>query len=399
MEIRNVTEKEFHSAAWLHRYAFAGWSDEEKEDWVTWLKSEQTFGLFDHGKLVSSVVVHDFQQSVRGILKKMGGIAAVASYPEARYKGYIRELMKAIFKDMHSKGFSVSMLGAFKRSFYAKFGYVTANSDPIIRTPAQNLRSAVEKSIDPDWQFERVRAVDAKEEFLSFMAEIAPSRYHGFVLHPTVTDAVWKLINKNAIVVLVKRKGKVEAAARYRIKYVMKYEEADQELVVYEMYWRNLEAHAKLLNFFARHSDQMTHFSFHLPIGVSFEKWIEDADYEVRMWEKGDWMVRVIDVEKAIADLPVEDPGEITLEVNDPLCQWNNGTFNFKEKDGKILVGRSTGKPIGRLTIEGVTALVYGTHSLEEIEFKGWADIQDEEARYILQHWFPPLPIYNTLDF
>jgi predicted acetyltransferase len=397
MEIRKITEAERRTVAGLYRYAFGGWTDEVPEDSAGWTPPDVTFGLFDEGKLISALTVVRFQQSVRSVLKGMGGIAGVASHPEGRRQGRIRELFKAAFLEMRQQSLPVSMLSAFKRSFYGRFGYVTADCSPLVRTSTQNLAPAMKTKSGIDWEFERVRAVDAKEVFLGFVQEIAPSRYHGFVLKPDITERVWKWRNADALVVLVKAKGALQALARYRIRLTPTEDDPIQSIVVREMYWRTLDARDALFSYFARHADQMQTITFYVPFGESFEQWFPDATWEIRLWET--WMVRVVDVEHTLQDLPATPSASLVVQVSDDFCDWNNGTYKLKAETGRIQVKRGGTGPRARFSIEGLSALVYGTLSLEEIEHKGWATIEAPDVRQLLQQWFPAKPIFNAYGF
>ncbi|MGM9886571.1 MAG: enhanced intracellular survival protein Eis [Lactococcus sp.] len=54
---------------------------------------------------------------------KMAGIGYVASYPEFRGNGAIRQLMTKLLHDEYEKGTALSYLAPFSYEFYAKFGY------------------------------------------------------------------------------------------------------------------------------------------------------------------------------------------------------------------------------------------------------------------------------------
>jgi len=398
LEIRKITDGELEETAWLHRYAFGGWSDEKKEDWIAWLKAEDTVGLFDGGKLVSTVVITPFQQSVRGVLKGMGGIAAVASYPEARRKGYVRDLFKTAFADMHERGLPVSMLSAFKRSFYAQFGYVTANTSPLVKTSVKSLRPGLDLKVHDKLSVERVRAVDAKDSFIEFVQEFCPSRYHGFVLKTDISDVYWRLRNKDLVLALVKDKERVQGLARYRIKSVPTEIPGDgeQSMFVHEMYWRNLAARDALLRFFASHVDQMENITFYLPFWELFEHWFPDANWSMRSWQA--WAVRVVDAENALRDLPAQGTGRVVIDIADEFCEWNNGTLRLTAGDGRLGVEHVSTSVDAKFSIEGLSALVYGTIPLEEIEYMGWGEVRGS-SRQILQRWFPVQPIHNAFDF
>lgn len=52
--------------------------------------------------------------------------------------------------------------------------------------------------------------------------------------------------------------------------------------------------------------------------------------------------------------------GAFTAKIIDPLCQWNEGTWQFDSIDGYLQVSKTT-KADCELTIQGFSALVEGT--------------------------------------
>ena len=79
------------------------------------------------------------QQSVRGVLKGMGGISMVCTFPEARMKGYVRSIMQSAFLEMKETGLSVSMLEPFRETFYVRLGYVPAYEKFRLKAPLDGL--------------------------------------------------------------------------------------------------------------------------------------------------------------------------------------------------------------------------------------------------------------------
>ena len=71
----------------------------------------------------------------------------------------------------------------------------------------------------------------------------------------------------------------------------------------------------------------------------------------------------------------------------------------LKADSGKLLINKNAANPDVKLTIEGLSALVYGTLSLNEIEYKGWLKITDLTIKKTLKQWFPPIPIYSAFGY
>lgn len=399
MEIRKITKEEFRSAEKLHQYAYGYWSDQEiKDEDLEFLASHNPFGLFEDGKLKSILTLLKVQQSIRGVMKGMGGISMVGTYPEARAKGYVRALMQTAFLEMKESGLSLSMLEPFRETFYARLGYVSASPKLRLEAPFDGLRIPPKNILEAGWEFERVPGVDAKETYLNFIQDFAPPRYNGFAINPEITDGEWKRRNKNRLFVFVKRRGIIEALARYRIKGFMHFKEKG-EFIVNEMYWESLDAQAALFHFFGKHKDQIKKIKMELPYQTDFHHWFLDLmeNIEIKTWNP--WMVRIIDIKEAITGLPVPGPGELTVKVTDPQCTWNNGTFTIQSSGDLLEIASSKRAPSVEASIEGISALIYGTHSLEALEFYGWLKVSNKYGKQILSEWFPQLPLYNPYSY
>jgi predicted acetyltransferase len=331
------------------------------------------------------------------VLKECGGIAGVATYPEARRMGYVRRLMQAVFKQMYERGQVVSMLDPFKASFYAKFGYVNAVAPYLVEAPLERLLHSQGGATGKGWTVERLRAVDAQEEYLAFLRAVGPAQYHGYLVFKAITAGMWKQRVKDSLVVLVKQKGRIQAASRYRIKGERVKGRWQATLTAIDILWRSRDAREQLFAFFSKHQDQIHQIVFHAPFDPQVEHWFSDTRLKVE--RKTPWMVRIIDARGALENLPSAGDDTITIELADRDCPWNAGVFALQCRSGKLRLKKGSGKPAVKASIEGLTALVYGTQPLEELEFHNQLSIAEESARNALKRWFPPLPLYNVLYF
>jgi predicted acetyltransferase len=381
----------------LYRYAYTEWSDQKvKEEELDEIIAAETLGMFENGRLVSSLRIHSFQQSVRGVLKDCGGIAGVATYPEARRKGYIRKLMHEGFRLMYKQGQSVSMLDPFKQTFYSQFGYVATTAPYIVEAPLETLRYKKSNN-NEGWNYERLRAVDAKERFLGFIRDVGPRQYHGYVIFKAIPDGMWKQRVKDSLVVFITHQGKIQAASRYRIKGERIKGRWQSKITVIEMLWRNREAQDRLFEFFSKHYDQIHNIVFHAPFEVRVEHWFENVRLSVT--RKTPWMVRLIDVTKAVDNLPGGIEGEIVVELSDADCPWNNRLFLIRSEQNRLQMTKTSKKAAVKASIEAFSSLVFGAVDIAELEFQGGIAIYKEEVRPILQNWFPPIPLYNVVYF
>ena len=400
MEIRKITLDERVEFQALLKYCFGSGSNDDPitESDVSRITLDEAFAVFIDGTIVSTLKNINFKQSIRGVLKDMGGIAAVATAPEYRRQGHTKALIKAAFLDMKQKGQVVSALHPFKESFYAAYGYVTTNTWIDVKIPSHSITHYLDgvNKLDSHWQFERVKTVDVKAEVLSSVTQLETIP-HGLVIDPARSDEIWQGYHRNSRVVFVKRDGKTQAIAKYTKKGNLE----TGEIAIREMYWQNLDARDKLFGFFALHQDDCPYIWMQVPFGTNFRSWLRDAMtlFETKIYYRP-MMVRVIDVEKAIESLPAPVEGEINFTLQDNYCDWNSGDYQLISQGGKLKAVRA--KDNSRkvmMTIEGLSALVYGALSIQEGVHRGWLTGLDEKTTELLERWFPTIPVYNPYYF
>ncbi len=401
MEIRKIKPEECAELLRGFDYAFYEWTGRAIAlDEANVVNTNDVLAVFVNGKLVSALLNYKFQQSIRGVVKGMGGIGGVWTYPEHRAQGFVRESIKAAFSEMYELGMATSMLIPFKDSFYGNLGYVTSNANLEVKAPIAALSHTLQPGIAGNWQVERVNASSVKDEFLTFMLALAPQQHHGITIPVNVTEAQWQELMEKHLCVKIEHDGKLAAIAIYRINSDFRASLSDRLINIRHMYWTSLDARTKLFGFFARHRDQVRYISMDLPLGANFYQWFQNLTdpCETKVGINA-YMVRVVDVEKAIADLPAHLEGKVTMAITDSFCDWNRSTFTIFSQDGKLTVKRTQSQPDASATIQGISALIYGTLSIEEIEYRNWLTISNPQVRATLASWFPTMPIYSTFRF
>ncbi len=100
-------------------------------------------------------------------------------------------------------------------------------------------------------------------------------------------------------------------------------------------------------------------------------------------------MGRVVDVAK-LGGMHT-GPGRFTARIADPLCPWNEKTWQFETVDGLLQVSSADANAVGcDLSIQGLTALVYGTHDPGDFAIRGWGS-PPPELQSAMRAIFPPM--------
>jgi len=332
------------------------------------------------------------EQNIRGVFKKCGGIGMVATYPEERRKGYCRDLMRYSYEKMHSDNIVVSNLTPFKDSFYMQFGYVNAKPHQFIEINPLWLDKW--KTLPNGYRLKRMKISEGLKE-LRDCQEFSVSKFNGGVKR---FDKRWEEIVKDSpawLVIVYNSKNEIKGAMHYNVTGY-----GDQffgEDVVGRMgrigfFPKTLGAKHALFHYMYLHAEQLV--KVFLPIYPSqdnFQSWIQ-GHIKTKIEQHFISMVRIITVETVFDKIPVPEAnyGDINIEIEDPICAWNNGILKLWEEGGILHSKFYPHETLdAKITIEGLTALLYGTMTVEEVEYFDWMTNVTSEDKEILATWFP----------
>ncbi|MFW5799796.1 MAG: sterol carrier protein domain-containing protein, partial [Spirochaetota bacterium] len=121
--------------------------------------------------------------------------------------------------------------------------------------------------------------------------------------------------------------------------------------------------------------------------------------FHIKMWSNT-WMVRIIELEKAISGLPSNNiAGEINIEIEDSVCEWNNGNYRIWSEGEELKITKSETEADIKADIKALNSLVYGTLSAEEIVHRNLLQTENKNNIQLLSQWFPTKPIYIQYDY
>ena len=396
MNIRRATEDDFEKIAELEQYVYS-----MPPDYIEMSRERYPYTFDDHfllednGIAIASARLIPLQQNLRGLWKKMGAVAMVTSYPETRRRGHVRELMRHMFRIMHDEGFASSVLYPFKDTFYGAFEYV--NCPPRLRVIA-NPSHLSRWKLPEGYNVKRM-SMDAAEDHYKYMFKEIGASTHGATAR---SEKRWNELTTSSRIktaVVFGPSDEAEGVMLYKHEGYSDFLGEDNigSISVREWYWKNHFARSALMNFIYLHSDQIVKASLPAnPIVDDYYQWIEGRNV-LELQTGLTYMARCIDVQIALEGLPAKSDGQLTFRVTDPNCDWNTQTFWIDASGGSMKV-----EPIGdadtdiTLTIKGISALLYGTMSADDLVPYGWIS---GAVPSLLNDWFPRKYIWMYEDF
>ncbi|MCP4762201.1 MAG: GNAT family N-acetyltransferase [archaeon] len=348
------------------------------------------YSIIENEEVVGNARCIPFEQNIRGIFKKMGGISMVTSTPEIRRKGYFRKLMYKMFQDMNQDGIECSFLYPFKDSFYSQFGYINVQPHYHVEINPKWLKKW--KNLPEGYSVKKLKFSEAKEHLIKIHQKIIPTIHGGVRRNKNRWDEMMvKFVGW--VIIVFNSDGFPEASMLVRHEGYLDRVFGDDNvgtMYISDMYWLNLRSRHALFNFIYLHTDQI--IKVRLPINPnesSYYSWIEGFN-KLQMNQSIVNMARIINVKNFIQDLPVEHHGVIKIQIEDSQCEWNNHSYEIIENNGKLDVKILENHTLDTIfTIEGLTALVYGILNLSEIQYFNWIKGGKPEDFDLLKCWFP----------
>lgn len=362
---------------------------EDKEKWLERIKNRQgmtSYAIFEEDIPVATVSETRMTQNVRGKQMGMGGVWGVATQPNARRKGYAKNLMKKLLTYVYEDGRAISCLYPFRESFYERLGYVTFPNAKEVNFKPDNLDPLLKKDLGGTVKMSSIK--EGYEEYAKFLRKIQ-RQTHGMAL-PKIDDQLLAKENKNWLA-LAKVKGKIVGAMVYALKgkEVTKF-----KFRATRFYYTTSQGKYLLLSWIAKHVDQANEAVVFLPPFEKPETWLSDLSAKIKpLWIPP--MARVVDVAK-LEGLQT-GPGRFSAKITDPFCPWNENTWKFKSADG-VLEVKPAPTAAFTLSIQALSALVYGTHNVEDFSFRGWGNPSPAEQE-TLRTLFPPQAPFMHLFF
>ncbi|NHJ15059.1 MAG: GNAT family N-acetyltransferase [Candidatus Thorarchaeota archaeon] len=322
------------------------------------------------GVPIATARVLSLEQNIRGAFKPMAGIGMVASAPEYRRKGYVRDLMLRILQDLKQDNYALSTLYPFKDTFYAALGYVKM---PPTQTLTLNPANLAGIACPRGYMALREEGEKAGKAWRS-VHEKSIHSIHGGALR---NDAQWKQkLDKIRSKVAVARneKGEAEGVMLYTIKgYGEGHGWAETgTMSISEIHWSTLEGRDALLRFIYLHADQIVKVSLTASSRMGdYYHWLSDL-HTITATTNIVTMARIVNIPAAFNGLTVEDEKSEIIKVQDNLLSWNNGVFSFKGSNGMILAEPSKEDATTAISIEGLTSILYGTLGEESLRRIGY---------------------------
>lgn len=340
--------------------------------------------------------------SIRGEYYPAAGLTSVITPPEHRRNGYISRILEESLTEYHEKGRHLSLLWPFDYGFYNGFGWETANERRCYEGPMAALRFASD-SFDESGSYRRVdfddlATLESVYEMHTAEHSLAIDRDADWWYHRVgKTRGIGGGQDKKPFVYAWFRDG----VPRGYLVYTFEQGEESRNgragtMDVHEYRYVDKEALMALLAFCYNHDSQADRFRIVGPdISVLYDMFTSPDDITCRL-QTGP-MARIVDVAKLLSELSYpERDTQLTIEVADEFCQWNDGVFSLSVSATGATCEQTSSDtvPEVELSIEALTQLVVGHRSAYELYQSSRLTTDSDMVLDVLDGLFPSTTAY-----
>lgn len=341
---------------------------------------DQVFVIEEDGQVRASATVLPLEMFVDGEAVPMGGIAAVATHPVYRRRGYAGKLMRAVLEDMRGRGVHLSLLAPFAHAFYRVYGWELATEGIGYTLKPEELPTSGEQHFIRDYLED-----DLPE--MQRLLETAASRHPCSVRR---SEGRWRQVlaggddwSKNLHAAVYEKEDEIRGYLLYK-QTEREGQTPPRQLTVYEIIARTPEARAGLLSFAAAYDPLEYEVKYESPRGEPLHPYLKSSYVDARVHP--DMMLRLVDVEGALGLLRRKISTPLVLEVSDDVIPENTGEYAIGS--GEVVRGAEAEERVA-LDVRQLAQLFAGYLPARELARHGLIKPGSERALELLEDMFP----------
>jgi predicted acetyltransferase len=345
---------------------FGNMSAEDLESWLDRIGHEDFRYTRVDGRIASGLRIIWMGQWFGGTKVPAAGVTVVGAAPEFRGKGATGWLMQRMHEEVRERGYPIAVLFPATLTFYRSVGYERAGAWNAYELELDRL---VVKSRDLDvWPIEADDYGEVKRLY-----DLRAAGSNGMLDRP---ELIWKRSHepkgKTAYRYLFGRDGVAEGYVCYTQGGQFEPIKITDHCVL------TREAGLRLLTLLADHRSLVTKVEW---LGGPNDPFLF-LQPEQRAKPTGclDWVVRITDVERALAmrGYPSGLDTRIEFEVTDNQLPWNEGRFTLEIAGGRAEVSRGGSGSLS-LDVRTLAPLYTGYYTARELRVAGRLEA-DEQA-------------------
>lgn len=337
---------------------------------------------FKDGQMACLTHLNPYTLCLRGKAIPTSYIVGLATHPAARRGGIGGKLLAAALQEMKRRGHYVNILMPSKAGFYQPYGYELYCHQWKETMSLESLRPLTDRTV----RFAFVNSPD-QWQYLAQVYEAYTRKLSGYALRD---EASWRSHIEAQLA-----EGNIAVAFHgdTPIAYMF-YQLGEPTIVSGEFVYATIQGKRGLLDYIYNHRSQGKDFQWNEGLHDQSYRFYPDGK---QGHETMPFMTcRIVDVKGALEHLTYPDDveGRICFHTDDPLADWNTGTFTLTVHKGNASVAAApAAKPEVSMPIGTLALLVFGAVDVQDLAFNEKLQGSDE-ALTKLARLFPTEKCY-----
>jgi predicted acetyltransferase len=378
LEVRGYRAEDLGALARLGVQAFGG----SVPDWEKYYAEsprvdlDLVYVLEEEGETRATATVLPLEVFVDGSPAPMGGIAAVATHPAYRRRGYAGEVMRASLRGMREREMHLSMLWPFAHLFYRVYGWELAGEAIAYTLKPTDLPTSSEQR--------HVRAY--QEGDLPRLMALLEEEASGYPCCVRRGEGRWRevLARESWGAAIYEWEGGLEGYILYKLSDWREDREPHRTLSVQELVWSTARAREALISFLAAQDPLVFEIKHHVSRGEPLHPYLRNSYVKAEI--EPEFMLRLVDVEGALGLLDRAIGKPLVLEVSDDVIEENAGEYTVGE--GEVVRGAEAEERVS-LDVRRLAQLYAGYLPARQLARHGLVEPGSPQALELLEALFP----------
>lgn len=374
-QITKLTEANYKEIFELSQFAFQyTLSKEELIKKKNDLKDHTVFAWMEDDQLAGKVHTIPLSVYINGKEFQMGGIASVATWPEYRRRGIIKNLLHRSLIEMKKNGQFISFLSPFSFSFYRKYGWEYAFTNKHYEIPIELLRRK--------WDGKGyVRRIHQDIPKLHNIYTTYAKQYTGMLKRNQMWWENRVLKDDMLIAVAYNEKAQEEGYIIFKVQ--------NRVLTVKEMVYTTLNGRDLLFEFIANHDSMAKVAKLTVPENDSLPLLLNEPRFDQRIIPY--FMARIVDVYNFLKNYPYlvnDQPVQLSLHITDDFFPENSGIYQLMLDNREVNISYEKKAEVSNLihcSIQQLTSLLLGFQRPVDLHSLGFIQGDVEEIKKLEQ--------------
>jgi len=351
-----------------------------------------TIGLFEDGKLMSSVGVEPYRVHFGyGTQLGYGGIGGVACANERRGRGYVQQLLVRALALMEERGQTISGLYPFAYAFYRKFGWEYVGHVQNIKLPVREL-----KRFNPaGWDVSEIDLEANLELIKPFYDAFAGSYRSAFTASTRKWHDDYKPHDNRKSYIYVARDADGDIGGLMRFRYPA---HGSTDLPSVTRLWTTCPAALHSLLDVIRDIG-VQHDTVQLQVPADFPTLSLNCSHATKIALEPVYQGRIVSIAQWAAGITLPattSEHTLNIQVNDPHCPWNDGKWTLTRTPAGVSAEKSDvgSNPDIELDITTFSQLAFGEPSRIPLQATGKLPFASAAVNAAIDAIFPPHAVY-----